>query len=90
MTNHFSCPSKCLRLCWLARQCDPPTPPDNGNARADPPNFLSSAVFTCNSGYQLSVTTPGAVTCRVQDGGTMGWTGTAPTCNGESHMLAKH
>ena len=65
--------------------CPTLIPPDNAMITYTPDNtapfiYQTSAVYSCNDGYGLSVAT--TRTCVASDLGGGMWNGTAPTCTG--------
>lgn len=75
----------------LVRQCGaPPIKPKNGFVKfTDSNNDGSVATFTCNPGFELSLTN--SVKCSTTSAGR-DWPSVTPTCNGfvRSHMQCTH
>ena len=66
--------------------CPELTDPNNGIILKPNNNYLSTAVYTCNTGYVLTPSDGGTRVC----GADGEWTGVAPTCPRELVITVKY
>ncbi len=68
----------------LAVDCGSLTDPTNGTVDASPTTFMSTATYTCNTGYNIN----GGNTSTCQANGT--WSGSEPTCDSTLYCCSSH